>query len=278
MTDDDLVKRLIAASAKRDEFEAVMLASVSAERIKALSEQLEAARRDAKEAEAYAEEMEARLRDEGASLVKTIDNLQARLAEVAAELRFHVDDAVKAWSAHEAAETRAEAAEARVKESEAQPAPIAQAWIDADDTLHMQGRDGPEKAAADVYAALAGIVQPAPEGAVQRVQHIKRGTTYRVLGRGQLQTDTDLRDYDEVVAYQCEGDGRVWVRAAAEFDDPTRFRILPTVQPAPEVAQAAQVILNAIDRGKIEVDILKLLCNGLPLPALRALADMEDRG
>ena len=94
-----------------------MLASVSAERIKALSEQLEAARRDAKEAEAYAEEMEARLRDEGASLVKTIDNLQARLAEVAAELRFHVDDAVKAWSAHEAAETRAEAAEAERDEA-----------------------------------------------------------------------------------------------------------------------------------------------------------------
>jgi len=32
--------------------------------------------------------------------------LQARLAEVEAELRFHVDDAVKAWNAREAAEAR----------------------------------------------------------------------------------------------------------------------------------------------------------------------------
>jgi hypothetical protein len=43
--------------------------------------------------------------------------MQARLAEVEAELRFHVDDAVKAWSAHEAAETRAEAAEAERDEA-----------------------------------------------------------------------------------------------------------------------------------------------------------------
>jgi hypothetical protein len=171
--------------------------------------------------------------------VKTIDNLQARLAEVEVNLKTVLDREAETHRRHDARLDKVEAerddavvkraawelaakiAEARVKELEAQPAPthqivvwaegphflaqdvardimtqgpteleawerlaaliavevygatvswtdvqaapIAQAWIDADDTLHMQGRDGPEKAAADIYTALAGIVQPAPE-------------------------------------------------------------------------------------------------------------------
>ena len=61
-----------------------------------------------------------------------------------------------------------------------------------------------------------------------RVQHVKRGSTYRVIGRGKVQTDTPLADYAEVVVYQGESDGLIWVRPVSEFDD-GRF------QPAKEV-------------------------------------------
>lgn len=59
-----------------------------------------------------------------------------------------------------------------------------------------------------------------------RVQHVKRGSTYRVLGRGKVQTDVPLTDYAEVVVYQSEADGTIWVRPAAEFED-GRFQAAP---------------------------------------------------
>jgi len=53
----------------------------------------------------------------------------------------------------------------------------------------------------------------------RRVKHKKRGTTYRVIGEGSIQTGFPLEDMDVVVVYQSEQDGRIWVRSAAEFTD-----------------------------------------------------------
>ena len=62
MTDDnDLLKRLRNAATKRDGFDAVYLSPEAADRIEALTEQLEAARLDAEEAEAYSMWLEAKL-------------------------------------------------------------------------------------------------------------------------------------------------------------------------------------------------------------------------
>ena len=55
--------------------------------------------------------------------------------------------------------------------------------------------------------------------ATERVQHVKRGSTYRVIGRGKVQTDTPLSDYAEVVIYQGEADDLFWVRPVSEFED-----------------------------------------------------------
>jgi hypothetical protein len=60
----------------------------------------------------------------------------------------------------------------------------------------------------------------------ERYQHIKRGTTYAVIGRGKLQTDAPLSDYAELVAYRCEETGDIWFRPVSEFT-PDRFRALP---------------------------------------------------
>lgn len=59
----------------------------------------------------------------------------------------------------------------------------------------------------------------------ERVQHIKRGTTYRIIARGKLQTDMPLVDYTELVAYRCEETGDVWFRPQSEFT-PDRFAVL----------------------------------------------------
>lgn len=79
-----------------------------------------------------------------------------------------------------------------------------------------------------------GCRQPA------RVRHVKRGSTYRVVGAGKVQTGTPLHDYDEVVIYQGEEDGLMWVRPTAEFGD-GRFEPL---EPAPvTLAGAAKDVL-----------------------------------
>lgn len=58
-----------------------------------------------------------------------------------------------------------------------------------------------------------------------RYQHVKRGTTYRILYDATLQAEGTL-DNERVVVYQCEKDDRVWVRPYSEFMD-GRFRVLP---------------------------------------------------
>lgn len=59
--------------------------------------------------------------------------------------------------------------------------------------------------------------QRAPASGVQYV-HMASKKVYDMIGSGLLQTDKPLFDMAAVVAYRG-GDGRLWVRRAAEFDD-----------------------------------------------------------
>jgi chromosome segregation ATPase len=106
MTDEELVKRLRGWDHC---WPARWLESAVAEaalRIEALTEQLEAARADAKEAEAYAEELEREieLNEQEACMLendfieadKKIDDLKDKLAKAVEGLR----DAVDAWDNH----------------------------------------------------------------------------------------------------------------------------------------------------------------------------------
>lgn len=76
---------------------------------------------------------------------------------------------------------------------------------------------------ARVSAKLADPTGKVDE--VARVQHVKRGSTYRVVGRAKIQTGTPLPDDAEVMIYQGEEDGQLWVRPVDEFTD-GRFREL----------------------------------------------------
>lgn len=54
--------------------------------------------------------------------------------------------------------------------------------------------------------------------ASRRWRHVKRGTVYTEIGRGELQMSRDLVDGSEMVIYRG-ADGRLWVREVTEFED-----------------------------------------------------------
>lgn len=105
----------------------------------------------------------------------------------------------------------------------------------------------------------AGCFQPV------RVKHVKRGSTYRVIGAGKVQTGTPLHDYDEVVIYQDEADGRLWVRPTAEFGD-GRFEPL---EPADYVTNAgcrqqmkAKPLVWEHGRNRLQMDSTMMMGKG----------------
>ena len=59
-------------------------------------------------------------------------------------------------------------------------------------------------------------------------RHKKRGASYTVMGRATLQVDGPL-DMTEMVVYQSNVDGSMWVRPVSEFED-GRFEKLPVTQ------------------------------------------------
>lgn len=66
-------------------------------------------------------------------------------------------------------------------------------------------------------------------------RHLKRGTTYQIIGEGLLQTAVSRGAWDDLpVTIYAGEDGRFWVRPTAEFSD-GRFEALPTPpQPSPK--------------------------------------------
>lgn len=62
--------------------------------------------------------------------------------------------------------------------------------------------------------AAAGFVPPGP-----RLRHVKRGSTYAVVGRAELQASAPVKEGDVLVVYVAEKDGRAWARPVAEFED-----------------------------------------------------------
>jgi hypothetical protein len=77
------------------------------------------------------------------------------------------------------------------------------------------------------------LIQAVVTGAVRRVRHVKRGSSYVVLGVGEVQiskgTVSDagwkehkarvLREGDTLTVYRDIQDGKLWLRFPDEFED-----------------------------------------------------------
>ena len=74
-------------------------------------------------------------------------------------------------------------------------------------------------------SALRSLVQ---QGPFRCFRHVRRGTSYIEIGRGEVQSDMPIREGDDLVVYLGE-DGKLWLRPTAEFDD-GRFEPLPKLR------------------------------------------------
>lgn len=113
---------------------------------------------------------------------------------------------------------------------------IAQAHVANNAQGWSVGRGASRDDLAIVDAALAASISADPVNNAScrqpvRVKHVKRGTSYRVLGVGKIQTETPLRDHAEIMIYQGETDGLLWVRSLEEFWDGRFEPLEPTRTP-----------------------------------------------
>lgn len=78
----------------------------------------------------------------------------------------------------------------------------------------------------------------------ERWQHVKRGTSYEVLGLGELQMQADVVDGSSLVIYRGEDD-RLWAREEGEFLD-GRFVKVATPANGEQVERARVELLNEL--------------------------------
>lgn len=77
---------------------------------------------------------------------------------------------------------------------------------------------------------------------LRRVRHLKRGTTYTVIGYGKFQTAIHTAyDNEPVTIYRADKDGRLWVRPTDEFNDGRFEDIAAADAAAPAVAALGHI-------------------------------------
>ncbi len=101
---------------------------------------------------------------------------------------------------------------------------------------------------AMIAAAPTSPTQVAVPGWRPTHRHVKRGSTYQVIGLGEVQCPDDfpLTDYEVVVIYQGS-DGCHWVRRKSEFND-GRFEALAAAPTSPTPASREAKLEEALRR------------------------------
>lgn len=75
------------------------------------------------------------------------------------------------------------------------------------------------KIATEKMTTLRGALSPRPAKEGERVRHVKRGSTYRVIGEAEVQCAVMVEEGDRLTVYRCDTDGKLWARPTAEFRD-----------------------------------------------------------
>lgn len=82
---------------------------------------------------------------------------------------------------------------------------------------------------------------------METYRHIKRGSTYEIVGRGKIQTDKPLTDMMNVIIYIPHGDNpfdggsEMWVRPTEEFFDGRFERYIPPVLEVPDTLTEEEI-------------------------------------
>ena len=67
--------------------------------------------------------------------------------------------------------------------------------------------------------AIRALPVASPPPAVERVRHVKRGTTYQVIGEAKLQTFGSIAEGAMLTIYRGDNTGALWARPTDEFRD-----------------------------------------------------------
>jgi hypothetical protein len=83
--------------------------------------------------------------------------------------------------------------------------------------------------ALTVFRAIEDVLKGSPSR--RRVRHVKRGSTYQVVGEATLQTEVPISDPIRMVVYRADRDGALWVRPMSEFHDGRFVEINDVLKP-----------------------------------------------
>ena len=113
-------------------------------------------------------------------------------------------------------------------------------------SLHNYGPAGPsreEKAemriAKFIEEDILRLPLPPPTDD-ERVQHVKRGTTYTVVGEFELQSHRPVYEEDILTAYRSEANGKGWCRPTEQFRD---GRFVTLTEPRPPTDDASKLAM-----------------------------------
>lgn len=86
---------------------------------------------------------------------------------------------------------------------------------------------------AEMFSALRRTLTHKADqaGLMSRARHVKRGTTYEVLGKAKVQAAAPITEDADVVVYMSEDDGTLWVRPTSEFLDGRFLAVTPEDAP-----------------------------------------------